>query len=139
MWGWREEDRWCAFITSSAAYKATPLVSISCRVYLLYQRIVPQSSVTFPLDNTGSMYARVCALDVHQCFSLWIDPGFPASSEHHPSSFQCPFGTSPRQQTDTGYLTIIFSKILWTERKCICYPEVHNFNVKLLVFLEGFF
>lgn len=78
MWGWREEDR-CAFIPSSAAYKTTPLVSISCHAYLLYQRIVPQYSVTFPLDNTEGMYVRVCALDVHQCFSIWIDPGFPAS------------------------------------------------------------
>lgn len=70
MWRCGEQDR-CAFITSSATYKTTPLGSISLHAYLLlYLRIVPQYSVTFPLDNTRGTYARVCTLNVHQYFSL---------------------------------------------------------------------
>lgn len=47
--------------------------------YLLYQRIVPQYSVTLPLGYMVGMHARVCALDVHQCFPLGTDPNFQAS------------------------------------------------------------
>lgn len=129
MWGWREEAR-CAFITSSATYKTTPLgfISRSCLSTLSKSCTTVFSYVSFGLHG-----GQVCMCVRSRCSSVLSIRDW----SRLPSiirglirlRFQCPFGMFPRQQTDTGYLTIILSKILWAEKKCVCSPEVYSLNV----------